>query len=90
MKSGSQSTPGHSPGHFAVRISSKGQSGAVTGRLMHHPIQCRYPEWDDIFNIDTSMAKKRRRGFCERYSDSGGLVFGTHFARPSPGKISKR
>jgi hypothetical protein len=41
-------------------------------------------------HIDTSMAKKRRRGFWERYADSGGLVFGTHFARPSPGKISKR
>lgn len=57
---------------------------------MHHPIQCRYPEWDDNLDIDASMAKKRRREFCERYADSGGLVFGTHFARPSPGKISKR
>jgi glyoxylase-like metal-dependent hydrolase (beta-lactamase superfamily II) len=84
-----ESTPGHTPGHFAVRIASKGQNGVITGDLMHHPIQCRYPEWDDNFDIDGPMAKKTRREFCERYADSGVLVFGTHFALPSPGKISK-
>ena len=85
-----ESTPGHTPGHFAVRISSKGQDGVITGDLMHHPIQCRYPEWDDNFDTDGPMAKKTRRAFCERYADSGVLVFGTHFALPSPGKISKK
>jgi glyoxylase-like metal-dependent hydrolase (beta-lactamase superfamily II) len=85
-----ESTPGHTPGHFAVRISSKGQNGVITGDLMHHPIQCRYPEWDDNFDIDGPKAKKTRREFCERYADSGVLVFGTHFALPSPGKISKK
>jgi glyoxylase-like metal-dependent hydrolase (beta-lactamase superfamily II) len=34
-----ESTPGHTPGHFAVRIASKGQNGVITGDLMHHPIQ---------------------------------------------------
>jgi glyoxylase-like metal-dependent hydrolase (beta-lactamase superfamily II) len=84
-----ESTPGHTPGHFAVRISSKDQNAVITGDLMHHPIQCRYPEWDDNFDTDGPMAKKTRRAFCERYADSGVLVFGTHFA-PSPGKISKK
>jgi glyoxylase-like metal-dependent hydrolase (beta-lactamase superfamily II) len=82
-----ESTPGHTPGHFAVRISSKGQDGVITGDLMHHPIQCRHPEWDDNFDTDGPLAKKTRRAFCERYADSGVLVFGTHFALPSPGKI---
>jgi hypothetical protein len=51
-----------------VRISSKGQNGVITGHLIHHPIQCRYPEWDDNFDIDGPMAKKTRRAFCERYA----------------------
>ena len=75
-----ESTPGHTPGHFAVRISSKGQEAVITGDLMHHPIQCRYPEWDDNFDIDGPQAKKTRREFCERYADGKTLVFGTHFA----------
>ena len=36
------------------------------------------------------MAKKTRRAFCERYADSETLVFGTHFATPSAGRISRK
>jgi glyoxylase-like metal-dependent hydrolase (beta-lactamase superfamily II) len=83
-------TPGHTTGHHSVRISSKGIEAVVTGDLMHHPIQCRYPEWDDTFDYDDAQAKKTRRAFCEKYADSGVLVFGTHFATPSAGKIVKK
>jgi glyoxylase-like metal-dependent hydrolase (beta-lactamase superfamily II) len=85
-----ESTPGHTPGHFGVRISSKGRNAVITGDLMHHPIQCRYPEWDTAFDVDAPMAKKTRRAFCERYADSDVLVFGTHFGTPSAGKITKK
>jgi glyoxylase-like metal-dependent hydrolase (beta-lactamase superfamily II) len=34
-----ESTPGHTPGHFAVRISSQGQDAVITGDLIHHPVQ---------------------------------------------------
>jgi glyoxylase-like metal-dependent hydrolase (beta-lactamase superfamily II) len=85
-----EATPGHTPGHFAVRISSKGQDAVITGDLMHHPIQCRYPEWDDLFDVDGPQAKKTRRGFCERYADTNVAVIGTHFASPSVGKIIKK
>ncbi|MDO8433208.1 MAG: MBL fold metallo-hydrolase [Candidatus Binatus sp.] len=83
-------TPGHTPGHHSVRISSNGVEAVITGDLMHHPIQCRYPEWDDTFDSDGAQAKKTRRAFCEKYADSGVLVFGTHFATPSAGKIVKK
>jgi glyoxylase-like metal-dependent hydrolase (beta-lactamase superfamily II) len=86
----SESTPGHTPGHFAIRISSKGENAVITGDLMHHPIQCRYPEWDDVFDVDGPRAKKTRREFCERYADGKTLVIGTHFASPSGGKIVKK
>jgi len=82
-------SPGHTPGHHSVRISSKGQDAVITGDLMHHPIQCRYPEWDDAFDSEGAMAKKTRRAFCEKYADTNVVVFGTHFATPSAGKISK-
>jgi glyoxylase-like metal-dependent hydrolase (beta-lactamase superfamily II) len=82
-------TPGHTPGHHSVRISSKGQEAVITGDLMHHPVQCAYPEWDDIFDSDEKQAKKTRRAFCEKYADSNVLVFGTHFATPSCERIVK-
>jgi glyoxylase-like metal-dependent hydrolase (beta-lactamase superfamily II) len=82
-------TPGHTPGHHSVRISSKGQDAVITGDLIHHPIQMKFPEWDDGFDSDLPMAKKTRRAFCEKYADTNVVVFGTHFATPSAGKISK-
>ncbi len=82
-------TPGHTPGHHSVRISSQGHDAVITGDLMHHPVQCAYPEWDDGFDSDGAMAKKTRRAFCEKYADSNVIVFGTHFATPSCGKISR-
>jgi glyoxylase-like metal-dependent hydrolase (beta-lactamase superfamily II) len=85
-----ESTPGHTPGHFSVRISSRGEEAVITGDLMHHPILCRYPEWDNKFDYDGPRAKKTRRAFCERYADSGVLVLGTHFATPSAGRILKK
>jgi len=84
-----ESTPGHTPGHFSVRISSRGEEAVITGDLMHHPILCRYPEWDNKFDYDGPRAKRTRREFCERYAGSGVLVLGTHFATPSAGRIVK-
>ena len=84
-----ESTPGHTPGHFSVRISSNGENAVITGDMMHHPIQCRFPEWDDVYDNDGPLAKKTRRAFCERYADTGTIVLGTHFAAPTAGKITK-
>ena len=82
-------TPGHTPGHHSVRISSKGHDAVITGDLIHHPVQFQYPEWDDAFDSDLAMAKSTRRAFAERYADRDVLVFGTHFATPSAGKITR-
>lgn len=82
-------TPGHTPGHHSVRISSKGHDAVITGDLIHHPVQFQYPEWDDAFDSDLAMAKSTRRAFAEKYADREVLVFGTHFATPSAGKITR-
>lgn len=82
-------TPGHTPGHFSVRISSRGQDAIITGDLMHHPIQCAHPEWASSADSEPEQALRTRRAFLERYSDSPVLVLGTHFATPSAGHIVK-
>jgi glyoxylase-like metal-dependent hydrolase (beta-lactamase superfamily II) len=82
-------TPGHTPGHFSVRISSRGQDAVITGDLMHHPVQCAHPEWNCGFDSIPEQARATRRAFIERYADRPVLVFGTHFATPSAGYIVK-
>jgi glyoxylase-like metal-dependent hydrolase (beta-lactamase superfamily II) len=81
-------TPGHTPGHVSVRISSQGEDAVITGDLMHHPVQCAIPSMASRFDVDPDQARKTRREFLERYKDGRTLVLGTHFAAPTAGKLS--
>ncbi|MEE2702491.1 MAG: MBL fold metallo-hydrolase [Myxococcota bacterium] len=81
------STPGHTPGHMSVFISSRGSEAVITGDLIHHPVQCSDPEWASAFDFDPEQARKTRREFLERYADTEVRVIGTHFASPTIGKI---
>ncbi|MEI9852177.1 MAG: MBL fold metallo-hydrolase [Sphingomonas sp.] len=78
---------GHTPGHVHVRISSKGEEAVITGDLMHHPIQCAMPHRTATFDMDADAGRATRVGFVEKYSDSGVLVIGAHFAHPTAGWI---
>jgi glyoxylase-like metal-dependent hydrolase (beta-lactamase superfamily II) len=80
-------TPGHTPGHVSVRISSQGSEAVITGDLMHHPVQCGEPGWANRFDVDPAAARATRRAFLEKYKDGGVLVLGTHFATPTAGHI---
>lgn len=83
-----ESTPGHTPGHVAVRIESDGQRAVITGDLAHHPIQVARPELSSRFDHDAEQGRATRRAFFERYLDTPTLVIGTHFAGPTAGYVT--
>lgn len=80
-------TPGHTPGHVSVRISSRGENAIITGDMTHHPCQMARPEWAANADYDQTQAVATRRDFLARYSDEPVLVIGTHFATPTAGNI---
>jgi glyoxylase-like metal-dependent hydrolase (beta-lactamase superfamily II) len=80
-------SPGHTPGHVSVRISSQGCDAVVTGDLMHHPCQIARPEWGSRFDWNASLARETRSAALSRWSETGTLVIGTHFATPTAGRI---
>ena len=82
-----ESTPGHTPGHVSVRISSNGEDAVISGDMMHHPCQIARPEWVSPFDADNAAALETRKQFFERYADQPVLVLGTHFANPVGGRI---
>ena len=82
-----ESTPGHTPGHVAVRISSRGEEAVITGDLVHHPAQFAQPGWEDKADSDPALADRTRRDFMARYADTPTLVIGTHFAGPTAGRL---
>ncbi len=80
-------TPGHTPGHVSVRVSSQGEDAVITGDLLHHPCQMARPDWASAFDWDADLGRATRRTFLERYADGPVLVIGTHFAGPTAGHI---
>ena len=80
-------TPGHSPRHMCVNITSKGQRAVVTGDMMHHALQCREPEWSTIFDTDRAEAAQSRRTFLARVADTSTFILPIHFPSPTVGLI---
>jgi len=85
-----EATPGHTPGHTSVRISSGGENAVITGDMIHHPIQIAHPDWICEFDTDPKMGGETRQAFVERYCDKPVTVIGTHFAGPTSGHIVRR
>jgi len=83
-------TPGHTPDHVSVRLSSNGVQGVITGDMIHSPVQCIEPGWVMRADSDPAQACQTRRAFLDRYCETDVLVCGTHFPAPSMGHIVAR
>ncbi len=80
-------TPGHTPGHNSVRISSNGHEAVITGDMIHHPIQFPRPDIACSADTDSDQAIVSRRESFARWHDDGALIIGTHFAGPGSGTL---
>ncbi len=80
-------TPGHTPGHVSVRISSRGQQALITGDVLHSPIQIAVPEWVGNFDMDPALGCRQRAHLVKTAADKPLLVIGSHFPQPTAGYI---
>jgi glyoxylase-like metal-dependent hydrolase (beta-lactamase superfamily II) len=80
-------TPGHTPDHVSVLVSSEGEQAVITGDLMHHPIQIAMPGHPATFDMDKATGARTRVEFVERFREQPVLVIGSHFADPGAGYI---
>jgi glyoxylase-like metal-dependent hydrolase (beta-lactamase superfamily II) len=80
-------TLGHTPGHVAVRIRSRGEEAVITGDLLHHPAQIGTPELATALDWDAELALRTRRAFVSAHANRRVLVLGTHFSTPAGGWI---
>ena len=80
-------TPGHTPGHASVRLTTTAGTVVFSGDLMHRVVQVAEPQWSSRFCYDGAQAAKTRRAFVEQHADSGILICAAHF--PTPGYVVK-
>ena len=81
-----QPTPGHTPGHVSVVVTSGAARAVITGDLLHTPIQMARVELCSSFDTDPDEARATRKAFLRSFAD-GTLVVGTHFGTPSAGFV---
>ncbi len=80
-------TPGHTIGHVSVEISSKGESGLITGDFIHHPCQLVHPEWSVSTDYDQQQSRESRGRVFSAIADTPTLVIGTHWPPPTAGRV---
>ncbi|TVL88677.1 MBL fold metallo-hydrolase [Streptomyces sp. SAJ15] len=80
-------TPGHTPGHLAVELTSRGQTALITGDCVHHPVQLAHPAIGACVDIDPEQSESSRRTLLGSLADTDTLVMGTHFAPPTAGHV---
>ena len=79
-------TPGHSPGHMSVHITSAGEQGLLAGDAAHHPCQMAHLDWSSTVDSDPAQSVATRRELFSRFADTPALVIGGHF---SAGRITR-
>ncbi|WBB68460.1 MBL fold metallo-hydrolase [Micromonospora sp. WMMD812] len=80
-------TPGHTPGHVSIEITSRGERALITGDCIHHPAQLAHPEWTSHGDLDAAQAVRTRRELLSALADDRSLLIGTHFAGPTAGYV---
>ena len=74
-------TPGHTPGHRSVVVTSDDRSLLITGDLLHLPVQVEHPSWPSSHDEDPALACSSRETMLGRARSQGWSVAVSHFAR---------
>jgi glyoxylase-like metal-dependent hydrolase (beta-lactamase superfamily II) len=83
-------TPGHTPHHVAVLLGKGRDEAAFAGDLLHSPLQWRYPDLASAIDRDAAAAAAvTRRGFLERFAETGTVCCFAHTPAPSAGFVRR-
>jgi len=80
-------TPGHTPGHLSIMISSQGERALILGDVLHNPVQAQETDWVSRADMDPEQTRITRRSLMERLEREGTLVAAVHMPAPGFGKI---
>ena len=82
-------TFGHSFGHMAIEMQSRGETALFSGDVMHSAIQVHLPEWNSMFCLDQAQARDSRRWLLNRAAETDATIFAAHFPESSAGKVRR-
>ena len=80
-------TPGHTPGHLSVVVSSRGKRAMLLGDAIICPIQLDEPSWQSLGDLDPNLAARVRSRLFRGLEDPSTLAAGAHFPEPQFGRV---
>ncbi|MDO8364332.1 MAG: MBL fold metallo-hydrolase [Actinomycetota bacterium] len=90
-----RATPGHTPGHTSTVISSGDERLIVLGDAIHCPAQLTEVDWEFIYDVDPTLARRTRAALLQEAEMPGTALLPCHFpglqaARLLPGAGTRR
>ena len=80
-------TPGHTPGHTSVAVTSAGARGFILGDVVLTPIDAEEPGLESVFDGDRQLAVATRRKTLQRLVEEDSLVAASHLPPPGLGRF---
>jgi glyoxylase-like metal-dependent hydrolase (beta-lactamase superfamily II) len=80
-------TPGHTPGHQSIMVTSARERAIVTGDLAHFPAQVDRIEWCPSFDLDKTTNTETRRKLFQQLEADGVITAFCHFAEAPFGRL---
>jgi glyoxylase-like metal-dependent hydrolase (beta-lactamase superfamily II) len=81
---------GHTPGHAAVVVHSRGERLLCVGDLFYDPLQLSHPQWCTPWDHDGPRAIRSRRRLLDLAADENLLVHAYHMPFPGLGTVTRR
>jgi glyoxylase-like metal-dependent hydrolase (beta-lactamase superfamily II) len=83
-------TPGHTPGHMALAISSGDEQLVHIADTVLHPLHMEHPDWYPRFDLIRDQAATSKRRLLDRAAAEEALTLAFHFPFPSLGYVRPR
>lgn len=80
-------TPGHTPGHLSVVISSGGRRALLLGDAIVCPVQLDEPTWRSMGDVDPALARRVRERLFRELEDGATVGAGAHFPELRFGRV---
>ena len=82
-------TPGHTPGHMSILVSSQGEEALIQGDVLIHPAQVTEDDWNCHFDYDWPISTETRRKVLDDVESQGTPVISCHFPAPGFGTVRR-
>jgi glyoxylase-like metal-dependent hydrolase (beta-lactamase superfamily II) len=72
-------TPGHTPGHTAIVVSSGTERAILLGDAAHCPVELEEAEWEGLGDVDPELARHTRIAMMRELEETGTPASAAHF-----------